>query len=120
MTEFMQKWALVQPISVFVGKSDEVGTCPPLYSMIKAGSDRKYILISPIDPPVKMTYNGQTYHHFEYSEAAIGINVEDLVMEMYAVVLPLLINHSPVKMYTIVTDQWTVLDSGYNFLLPII
>ena len=120
-TEFVQKWASSQPISVFLGKSEEEGEglCPPLYSMIKDGSNRKYVLISPVHPPTHQTYNGQTYHQFEYEDAAIGINVQDLHVEMYGVLLPMLINISDLKsMYTLVTDQWTVFDAEYNNILP--
>jgi len=81
-TKFMQKWASLQPILVFIGKSEEVGVCPPLYSMIKDASHHKYVLISPVDPPTQQTYNGQTYHQFEYADTAIGINVQDLHIEM--------------------------------------
>lgn len=119
MTEFMRQWASSQPISVFVGKSEAEGMCPPLYSMIKEGSERKYVQISPVEPATKGTYNGQTYHRFEYSEVAIGIDVEDLHVEMYAVLLPMLIDmFDDYKMFTVITDQWTVLDGSFNNILP--
>ena len=118
MTKFIQCWAKYVAISIIIGNGVEAeGQCPPIYVLYREGNSRSVLRVIPTDVQPKKLF-GQVYYEFEY-KTQTHHSIEDLDVKMYGVLLPYPDGNLDTRFYSIITDQWSILDDKYNIHSPL-